>query len=153
MALDASQKLGSPQLAGVKVNPRGFGKSKGSNFSGMYGGVIGAGIGAAKAMKAGQEQARIASESETPGFGRLAYLAVTADELALIEVKAKVVTTYLDEVIVRVPRSELASVELDGGGLYALPLAVTFSGGDRWELEVPKPSKKHAKEVVQALDG
>ena len=95
----------------------------------------------------------MASESETPKFGRLAYLAVTADELALIEVKSKVVGTYLDEVIVRVPRSELASVELDGGGLYALPLTVTFSGGDRWELEVPKPSKKHAKEVVQTLDG
>jgi hypothetical protein len=153
MALDATQKLSSPQLAGVKVNPRGFGKSMGSNFSGMYGGVIGSGIGAAKAMRAGQERARIASESETPAFGRLAYLAVTANELALVEVKSKVVTAYLDEVIARVARSEVASVELDGGGLYALPLTVTFSSGDRWELEVPKPSKKHAKEVVQALDG
>jgi hypothetical protein len=46
--------------------------------------VIGAGIGAAKAMKAGQEKARIAAGSETPKFGRLAYLVLTADELALI---------------------------------------------------------------------
>jgi hypothetical protein len=119
----------------------------------MYGGVIGAGIGAAKAMKAGQEKARIAAESETPKFGRLAYLVVTADELALIEVKSKVVTAYLDEVIARLPRSEVAAVELDGGGLYALPLTIAFNSGDSWALEVPKPSKKHAKEVVQALGG
>lgn len=40
MALDASPVLGSPQLAGVKVNPRGAGKSKAANFSGMYAGVV-----------------------------------------------------------------------------------------------------------------
>lgn len=153
MALDASEKLGSPQLAAVKVNARGFGKSKGSSFSGMYGGVIGAGISAAKGMKAEQQQARIAAESETPKFGRIAYLTVTADELALIDVRSKVVTVYLDEIIARVPRSEVASVELGGGGIYSPPLTVTFNSGNKWELEVPKPSKKHAKEVVQALGG
>jgi hypothetical protein len=108
MALDASGVLGSPQLAGVKVNPRGAGKSTAANFSGIYGGLVGAGIGAAAGMKAEQSQARMASGSETPRFGRLAYLPVTE----------KVVTVYLGEVIARVPRSEVASVELSGGGLY-----------------------------------
>lgn len=153
MALDASQIMGSPQLAGVKVNPRGAGKSKGAAFSGMYGGLIGAGISAAASMRAEQSQARIAAGAETPKFGRIAYLAVTPGELALIDVKSKVVTTYLGEVIARVPRSEVASVELGSGGIYSPPLIVTFSSGDTWELEVPRPSKKHAQDVMQALGG
>lgn len=153
MALDASPILGSPQLAGVKVNPRGAGKAKGASFSGMYGGIAGAGAGAAAGMKAEHKQQRIAAESVTPKFSRLAYLAVTEDELALIEVKSKVVTVYLGEAIARVPRSEVAAVELGGGGLYSPPLTVTFASGDTWQLEVPKPSKKHAQAVVDALGG
>jgi hypothetical protein len=151
MALDASEILGASQLAGVKVNPRGAGKSKAASFSGMYGGLVGAGIGAAAGMKAEQSQAQTASGSQTPRFGRLAFLAVTAQEVALIEVKSKVVTVYLGEVIARVPRGEVASVELSGGGLYSPPLTVTFASGDTWQLEVPKPSKKHAQAVVDAL--
>ena len=36
MANDAGAVLGSPQLAGVKVNPRGMAKSKSMGMSGMY---------------------------------------------------------------------------------------------------------------------
>jgi hypothetical protein len=153
MALDASDILGSPQLAGVKVNPRGAGKATAGNFAGMYAGAIGAGISAARGMKAGQEKAELAATSETPKFGKLAYLAVTADEVALINVKAKTVTVYLDEVIARISRSEVASVDMSGGGIYSPPLVVTFTSGDTWQLEVPRPSKKHAQKVIDALGG
>jgi hypothetical protein len=133
------------------VIPRGYAKSKSANFSGMYAGVIGAGISAAKGMQADKQKAQFAAESETPKFGRLAYLVATADEMALIEVKSKLVTVYLGEVITRGSRSEVASVELAGGGMNSDPLTVTFKSGERWELEVPKPSKKGAKELVEVI--
>jgi hypothetical protein len=138
MALDASQVLGSTQLAGVKVNPRGMAK--------RVGGAV-----------AGQLPARIVygpsdqTTSESPRFGRLAYLAVTDDELALIRLKSGLVTVKLDEVIVRIPRSDVASAELGSG--VASPLTITFGNGDSWRLEVPPPNKKHAQAVVHALGG
>jgi hypothetical protein len=151
MALDASSVLGSPQLAGVKVNPRGAGRSKIAASAGLGGGVVGAAIGAGAGMKAERKQAQIASASETPNFGRLAYLAVTEGELALIKLKSGMVTVHLDEVIARVPRSDVASAELGGG--VSPSLTITFGIGGSWQLEVPRPSKKHAQEVVHALGG
>jgi len=152
MALDATELLDAAQIAGVKVNSRGMGKSVAAPFSGMYTGVVGAGIGAAKGLRAGQEQAAFAAASDTPKFGKLAYLVVTADEVALIAVKSKVFTVYLSEVITRVPRGEVASVEFGGGGMYSDPLTVTFASGANWALEVPKPSRKSAKEFVAAIE-
>ncbi len=40
MAHDASEILGSPQLAGVKVNPRGLGRRAGANATGAYAGAL-----------------------------------------------------------------------------------------------------------------
>ena len=92
MALDATQILGSQQIAGVKVNPRGMGKSVGSFYGGMYGGAIGAAVGAARSMKAAEQKAHYAQTSDTPKFGRLAYLMVTPDEVAVVQLKSKLVT-------------------------------------------------------------
>jgi hypothetical protein len=151
MALDASSVLGSPQLAGVKVNPRGAGRTTAAASIGLGGGIVGAAIGAGAGMKAGQKQAGIAAASETPAFGRLAYLAVTESELALIKLKSGMVTVHLDEVIVRVGRSAVASSEMGGG--ISPSLTITFGDGGSWQLEVPRPSKKHAQEVIHALGG
>lgn len=137
MAFDASTVLGSPQLAGVKVNPRGMSKRVAGNIGGRLPARIVYG-------SAGS------TTSESPNFGRLAYLAVTDSELALITLKSGLVTSKLDEVIARTPRSDVASAEL-GSGL-ATPLTITFSNGDTWQLEVPPPNKKHAQAVVHVLD-
>ena len=152
MALDATEILGAAQIAGVKVNPRGMGKRTAAPFAGMYTGIVGAGIGAAKSLRADQGKVGFAAASDTPKFGKLAYLVVTAEEVALIAVKSKLLTVYLSETITRVPRSEVASVEFTGGGMYSDPLTVTFKSGDSWALEVPKPSKKSAKELAAAIE-
>ena len=51
MAIDASEVLGSAQLAGVKVNPFGFGKRTAGRFGGAGAGAgvgaLGAGAGSA----------------------------------------------------------------------------------------------------------
>jgi hypothetical protein len=138
MAFDASTLLGSPQLAGVKVNPRGMSKRVAGNIAGrLPARVVYGSVGS--------------TTSESPNFGRLAYLAVTDSELALIKLKSGLVTSKLDEVIARIPRSDVSTVELGSG--WVTPLTITFSNGDTWQLEVPPPNKKHAQAVVHALDG
>lgn len=159
MALDASEILGSRQLAAVKVNPRGMGRRVAAPFTGMYGGVaagvagslVGGAISAGATMEADREKLAAARASETPAFGRLAYLVATPDEVALVHLKSKIVSLVLDEVIARVPRSEVTGIELDKGGLYSPPLTVSFKSGETWALEVPKPSVKHAKAVIDEL--
>jgi hypothetical protein len=149
MALDASQVLGSPQLAGVKVNPKGAARSRVAGSAGAgVGGIVGGALGATSDLMAARRQGQVASE--TPKFGRVGYLAVTEDELALITLKG-LVTFTLDEVIARVPRSDVASAELGSG--IASSLTITFGDRDSWQLEVPRPHKKNAQAVVQALGG
>jgi hypothetical protein len=149
MALDASQILGSPQVAGVKVSPKGFTKSVAAGSAGVgVGGIVGGAISATAGMRADRRQAQLASE--TPKFGRVAYLAVTEDELALIKLKG-LVTFTLDEVIERVPRSDVASAELGRG--IAPSLTIRFGNRDSWQLEVPRVAKKDAQAVVHALGG
>ncbi|MEO9176405.1 MAG: hypothetical protein ABI317_12900 [Gaiellales bacterium] len=53
--------------------------------------------------------------------------------------------------MVRVPRREVSGAELGGAGLNSPPLTITFTNGNTWQLEVPRPSKKGAHEVVRAL--
>jgi hypothetical protein len=154
MAHDASEILGSPQLAGVKVNPRGMAKRVGANSVGMYAGAVGAVVSATAAGRASKQQAKFEQEAQTPKFGRLAYLAVTGSELALVELNTKGMGLVLGEVLVRLPRSDVAGAELGGGHtLMSPPLTITFTAGERWELEVPRPSKKDAQEVASVLSG
>jgi hypothetical protein len=139
MAIDASGLLGSAQLAGVKVNPRGYAWRQARNQSGNL---------AADIVLGSQPQSR---RAETPPL-RLAFLAVTESELALVKLRSsKVVRLKAAEIIARVPRSQLQAAELWPG--YVAPLTITFTNGDTWQLEVPPPSKSRARTVVRALDG
>ena len=139
MAIDASAVLGSPQLAGVKVNPRGYAW----RTARYQAGVLPAGI-----VLGGQPHP---GRAETPKFGRLAYLAVTDQELALVTLRArKVMFLQAREVVERVPRSDLRTVERGRG--YVAPLTISFSGGT-WRMEIPPPSKRYARAVVHALGG
>jgi hypothetical protein len=148
MGLDASKLLGSPQIAGARVNPKGFAKKTITRSAGAHAGVVGAAVTARAGYKAQQEQAETAAASDTPKF-KLAYLAVTADEVALIRCKAGLASTKLDEVLRRVPRAEVASAELGDG--FSSALTIELRDGDTWLLEVPKVSKKDAEKVVGVL--
>jgi len=140
MAIDASDAPGSRQIAGVKVNPAGYAWRLARNQTGTM---------AADVVHGGQPHS---GPAETPRFGRLAYLAVTDQELALVRLRPrKVVMLKAAEVIARVPRSQLQTAELRPG--YVAPLAITFADGATWRLEVPPPSKKYARAVVHALGG
>jgi hypothetical protein len=147
--------LGSAQLAGVKVNPRGFGRRAGANFTGANAGLVGAAVSAAALTRANKKKAEARAASSAPDFGGIAYMAVTADELALIGLKQKsAVTLELREVIARIPRAEVASAELGGGHTLMSPaLTITLTSGESWLLGVPRPNKKQAQQVVGVLTG
>jgi hypothetical protein len=141
MAIDASAVLGSPQRAGVKVNPRGYAWRMARNQAGTLPAAV---------VLGGQPHP---GRAETPKFGRLAFLAVTDSELALVKLRARNgVLLQAGEVITRVPRRDLGTVELGRG--YVAPLTITFAdGGGTWRLEIPPPSKRFARAVVHALGG
>ena len=127
---DASAALGSPEIAGAWVNPRGMGKRTMNAVAfGQYGGGEG-------------------SHAETPNFGGFGYLAVSATELALVKGKRGLVGLKLSgDVVAKVPRVDVASVDL-GDGKITFPLTITFDSGGRWELEVARAHRGAAERVV-----
>jgi hypothetical protein len=156
---DASSILGAAQLAGVKVNPLGLSQRIRKHSVAVGGGVavdtVSTAILQAIGRKGEKKLAAEIAEARTPQFGRLAWLAVTENEVALVELKQHgLVNLRLEGVIERVPRGEVTGAELGGGHtLYSPPLTITFAGDYYWALEVPRPSKKAAKEVVDTLGG
>jgi hypothetical protein len=57
-----------------------------------------------------------------------------------------------EESLATVPRSEIASCELDQGTLLS-HLTIAFNNGVTWEFDIPKAAKKTAKGLVTALGG
>jgi hypothetical protein len=149
LALNASDILGSSEVAGCKVNPRGTNKGTiakagvGEGLGGVAAGMV--------ASKKREAEVAEAATSETPSFNVIAWLALTADELALVDIDAKR-TLKLSSVLARVPRSEVTSVVLGKAPpLISKPLTVTLANGDRWVLEVPALGKGGVKDIVAAF--
>ncbi len=122
--------LGSPQLAGTKVNPAGLWKNVTAQ------------------QVTGLITALPQPRDQTPDIGRLAYLAVTTDEVALIKITGAL-TAKLGALISRVPRNSMTSATLGHG--YVGSLVITLADGGLWQLEVPTVSRKAAQEVVAVL--
>jgi hypothetical protein len=149
MALDASTILGSPQLAGCKVNPRGTNKAT-IRKAGMGEGLGGAVAGAVAGRHVDEEKAQAAG-SVTPSFVMIGWLALTANELALVSIDRKR-GLKLDQVLGRVPRSDVRSIELGKAApMISKPLIVTFTNGNQWVFEVPALGKGDIKEMAAAF--
>jgi hypothetical protein len=168
MGLDASKMLGSPQLAGVRVNPWGAMRrieaSTVSGGSGVFvsgGSVVAAGDKIAGKKGAEQRERWAQLAAATPQFGPIGFLALTASELALMTTKLNnAVSADLEAVLARVPRGDVASAELVGGWphvsyyfLSSAPLTITFNDGSAWQVEVSRFLRRYAKRLVQALNG
>jgi len=88
--------------------------------------------------------------SETPKFPRTAFLAVTDREVALLKIGSGGVNGRLEEVMARVPRSDVASAEVSGGMLRC-DVTIKFTDGGSWELEVSRLIRRQAEQVAHAL--
>ena len=146
MADDASGALGAPEIAGTFVNPKGMTKKVTASVAG--GQVAGVAGNLAAGLATGPAYAGAAA---VPDFGRVAYVAASAEEIAIVKTKSGMLKMKVaGEVLARVPRSEIASVELDEGRLLS-HLKVAFGNGTVWEFDVPKANKKSAQTLVRAL--
>jgi hypothetical protein len=144
VATDASAVLGAPQLAGGFVNPKGFARRVTATVAG---GAVAGAIGSAIAGGS------TSTDQGVPDFGRVGYVAVTADEVALVKTKSGMLKMKLtDIVLAREPRSEIVSAELKRGALVS-SLTIQFSGGGEWKFDVPKANQRGAVQIIEALGG
>jgi hypothetical protein len=140
MATDASVALGAPQLAGSFVNPKGFARKVTATVAG---GVVGGAVAAATAP----------AQGEVPDFGRVAYVAATADEVAIVKTKSGLLKMKVtDEVLARRTRAEISAAELKRGKLIS-GLTIQFSDGGVWTFDVPKANQRTATQLVETLGG
>lgn len=140
MATDASGVLGAPQLAGSVVNPKGFGRQVAAT---ALGGVAGSVV----AAKTGPDQ------GEVPSFGRVAFVAATSGEVAIIKTKSGMIKMKLtDQVLARRSRADISGVELKRGALSS-GLSIQFSDGGLWTFDVPRANQKSAVQLVEQLGG
>jgi hypothetical protein len=168
MATDASHLLGSPQLAGVRVNPWGAFRRAEASTTAFSGGIpvsgkLGVAIGDALGGDAAAQERKRAAElaASTPGFGNLGYLALTAHELALITTKVTgAAKMTLVEAVGRVPLSEVTSAQLGGGWPHLsyfifspAPLTITLRDGAAWEMEISRVFRKRGRRFVRVLTG
>jgi hypothetical protein len=166
MAIDASQLLGSRQVAGVRVNPWGAFRKAEASATTISGGIVvpgrlGVAIGDAAGGKAGAEERRRGAQlaSVTPTFGNLGFVAVSESEVVLMTTRLEGMATVIPvEVVARRPRSDVASAMLAGGWPHmtyymfsAAPLKIAFGDGSAWQMEVSRLFRKSGKRFVRAL--
>lgn len=148
MANDASEALGGPEVAGTLVSPRGLTKKMSMGTAGaQVGGLVGTLAATAMAGKTAK------ATPAMPSFGRSGYLAASETELVLTR------TSQLGwkphpkgDALVRVPRSDVQSVELERGKVLS-HLKLTFADGLVWEFEVALANRKGAVAFTTALGG
>ena len=152
MAIDASELLGAPQIAGVKVMARGATMGRALNQGGVsVGGLIGAAGGALASGKAAKAGA--AGRADTPEFKGQALLALTDAEVALVKLKQGAVSAKPTEVIARAPRDQVSGASLANG--LVPKLSITFTDGSAWSMDVPRVVKKQGdtSRIVELLGG
>jgi hypothetical protein len=139
MGHDASELLGATQIAGTSVTPIGS-ASRQAGIAG--GGLLPSGIGSK--LLFGKKSKELL-DSQTPNIGRIGFLAVTDQELALINIKLGM-TAKLGDVVARVPRNQIASAEMTG----AIPahLVLNMRDGTRWAFEVRPQNRRDARKVA-----
>jgi hypothetical protein len=147
MALDVSQELGSPQLAGMPVCPRGQAWRQASRQNYSLLAVLVAPL-AARIVFGRRPDA---APAQTPQFGQVAWLVVTKDELALVR-RRKGRNGVTFEAISRVPLAEVRAFDLGRGRLVS-PLTITFGDGGTWRLETQPYRKWRATAAAAVVSG
>ena len=149
--VDASQALGSPQIAGLLVDRKGYGASA-YRSAGYAAGPLGPAIAPAlqrltgKGRRKGEESLReVVFDTPSPGSG---LLALTDQELALVAAPG------YSKVVGRVPRSEIVSAARLGRGFPnpTSALVIVFTNGHGWYFEVRWNRGGAAKKLLPLLN-
>jgi hypothetical protein len=148
MAYDASEILGAPQVGGARVMAKGFVRRHVASQLNVVGGAAGAVLSSSATEIVNNKQKKERPGADAPDVNA-GFLAATEGELALVSIKVGVVKSKLGDVVTRVPRSKVASIEYGGGAMSKL--TVVFTDETRWEFDVPKNGAKAAKDFAEAI--
>ena len=84
------------------------------------------------------------------GLAAVGMLALTADDVVLINGRRGMLKPVATGLAGRVPRRALSGVELGKGKLVA-PLRLSWADGSEWELNVPRAEAKKAQALLAQL--
>jgi hypothetical protein len=145
---DASAALGSAEVAGLLVNPRGLAKGRtlkaaGGQVAGMVGDLAAGAVNARRAP----------AVPEVPKFGSVGYLAASEDEFVILKTSSMGLKPKpKGEALIRAPRSEMESLELEEHKMVS-KLHLRFKDGASWEFDVPRANRNNARQFVEKLGG
>ena len=87
-----------------------------------------------------------------PGTTSVGLLALTADEVVLVNGRRGMLKPVANGLAGRAPRTALVDVELGKGKLTA-PLRLEWADGSSWEADVPRGEAKRARGLLDRLAG
>lgn len=147
---DASQALGSPQIAGLLVDPKGTGATA-YRSAGYAAGPAGPATAVALQRVTGRgrrkdQQSLRDVVFDTPHLGG-GLLALTEQDLALVAGRG------YSKVIARIPRSEIAFAKQYGHAFpTTAPFVIVFKNGHGWYFEVRWNRVRAAKKILPLLN-
>jgi hypothetical protein len=149
MAIDASNLLGTHQLAGAVVYLRGADNhhraqplpAAGEGTSGLLASAF-------LKNNVDREHVELAVPT-TPAFRGPGFLAMTAADVVLLTVKQGLLTAKPSAVLAKVPRADVAGATLRVG--ITPVLSLLFDNGQAWSFDITRKAKYYAKGFVEAL--
>jgi hypothetical protein len=139
--------VAEPLEASVIVMPKGA--SKTIIARGAAGEIAGSAAPAAVDTAAAHGKSGPPLEAGTTSLG---ILALTADDVVLLNGRRGMVKPVATGLADRRPRGGLADVELGSGKLTA-PLNLRWADGSTWTVDVPRGEAKRARTLVERLGG
>jgi hypothetical protein len=138
--------LSEPVVGSCLVIPKGA--AAGAFAGAVLGGAAGA-AGRAAADTAASAHGRDKAPIES-GTASLGLLALTADEVVLVNGRRGVTRPVATGLAARASRTQLRDAELGSGRLTA-PLRLTWADGSCWELDVPRAEGRKARSLLDQL--
>jgi hypothetical protein len=144
----AARLMGEPVIAGAMIATAGTGgKMALGAGAAAVGGIVGSAVVAAAQTALGRDM----KEPTTPGSHQgLMYVAVGPTKVAFFSVRRGLLKASIKELLVEVPRDDVAQFEVGGGALTS-SLAVVLRDGTNYRLEVARAYRGKAQRVQQAL--
>jgi hypothetical protein len=142
---NAERYVPEPIVRSCLVMPKGGAK-------GIFAGAVAEKAGSAARATSDMIAARQGTEAAPlePGAASLGLLALTTDEIVLVNGRRGMLKPVATGLGGRKPRHALAGVELGNGKLTA-PLRLSWTDGTTWEVDVPRGEAKRARALVEQL--
>ncbi|HLM08477.1 MAG TPA: hypothetical protein VK307_02120 [Thermoleophilaceae bacterium] len=142
----ADQHIAEPIVGSCLVAPKGGAKGV---MASAVAGELGGSAARAASDQIASTRHRDASPLE-PGTTSIGLLALTADDVVLLNGRRGMVKPVATGLAGRAPRRSLVAAELGKGALTA-PLRLSFQDGSSWELAVPRAEGKRARALIDEL--